>query len=148
MVIVITTWKRQNLTQVRLYNSDQNNLLHRNIYEFKVIRPMNFQFHNFIRICHTPYLLRDVKRLCERLDVSFCSINTLGQIKIDQKFEQFFWDFDNKVIQCFQYFHCSVKVSPIRKIIGYFFAIIGYIINYIFALELWMLIVITLTMYE
>lgn len=69
-------------------------------------------------------------------------------LKIDQAFEQRFWDFDNAGIELGQYFHLRVRDSTGRKVCGGLIAVMGYLLNYLFCLELWMIIVLTLTMFQ
>jgi hypothetical protein len=72
----------------------------------------------------------------------------LGVTKIDQNFEQKFWDFDNSLIEKVQYFHLRSKKGPFRKVCGGFLAVLDHLMNFAFALELWMIIVLVLTMYQ
>jgi hypothetical protein len=68
--------------------------------------------------------------------------------KIDQNFEQKFWDLDNTLIAFFQYLHASNKKSTCRRAMGYLVAVWAYIFQIVFCLELWMVLVLVLSMYQ
>lgn len=62
--------------------------------------------------------------------------------------DQSFWDFDNSLIQACQYFHLRSKKGTCNQALGGIFAALGFLLNYVFSLELWMIIVLTLTMFQ
>jgi hypothetical protein len=62
---------------------------------------------NLEEIFHIHSLLKKEKTKNEKFHVRFSNLTPtcLDQRKIDQDFEQKFWDFDNYIIERVQYFH-------------------------------------------
>lgn len=71
-----------------------------------------------------------------------------GQKMLDHGFEERFWDFDNGVIAIVQYFHMSQTKTIPGKLLGGLLTVLSFLLSVFFQLELWMCLILTLSMYQ
>ena len=67
---------------------------------------------------------------------------------LEHDFEEKFWEFDNAVIAFVQFFHISQTKTIPSKIFGGFLALIAILLSIAFQLELWMCLILCLSLFQ